>query len=184
MRDALLEPEAAIPAEGAHCVFFVFIVSRCGTPAHDKWICTDSGESSPASGDSPGQQFVGMCWSDQEGSGSFPGSHLCQVSLDAQVPKAHLAQLYCCCLVLITPHHSFNLEVEQGQFQPHLIPGRERGGGNVPVLAGGDHAVPGVGMWESRELPCVCRVPSAGPLQVSSHPWSIPALLYLGICCV
>lgn len=80
--------EAAVPAGGAHCVLCVFAVPRCATPAHDKWICTDPGESSPA----PGRL---------EGLGRAGGARGCSwLSLDAQVPRARLAQPYCCLLLI------------------------------------------------------------------------------------
>lgn len=157
----------------------MFVLSRCGSPAHDKWICTDSGESSPAPGDSRGQQPRGRCWSDQEGSGSFPGSHLCQVSLDVQVPKARLAQLYCCCLVLITPHYSFNLGLEQGQFQPcdRVIPVTEEEvamsqfwqDGTLLCLGRGCGRAAGIPCWESQGAP-VCSLSRTFPSRLHSSP--------------
>lgn len=89
----------------------VFTVSRCATPAHDKWICTDPGESSPAP-----ERLRGVEWAG-EGSGSVPGSPLCQLSLRARVPQAHLAQL-CCCLLFITAHPSCNLGLSKATFSP------------------------------------------------------------------
>lgn len=92
-------------------------------------------------------------------------------------PKARSAQLYCCCLVLITPRYSFNLEIEQGQFWPHLIPVTEGGGGNVPGLAGrGPRSAWGRDVaeqqlcWESQGAPVCVRGPLSRTIPSRLHP--------------